>query len=275
MKIGMKKMSRVFVMGDLHGDARLFDYRVSMIDNPTENDYIICAGDVGIEYGGRTYGNIKKAMKRFPGKVIVMRGNHDDRYIENHTNEVGLPLNNSWDFFMEDDCVLPDKYGNNYFFHQKKFPNIWYTSDSGGIYNIDGYNILFIPGAYSVDKYYRLQHGYPYNSTEQLNKEEQKCLTDIIYNWCSIGFDIDFVISHTAPYKLQPYFKDLFLDFLDQSTVDNSMEIWLDSIADYCENIPSFKHWFFGHFHDDRVIQNKYTMLYHDIVELADYEKEN
>lgn len=206
-------------------------------------------------------------MKKFPGKVIVMRGNHDDRYEKNHTDEYGQPINNTWNYLSDDN-------GNQYFY-QKKYPNIWYILDAGGIYHIGDYTILFIPGAYSVDKNYRIMRDYPYNPDEQLTIEEQNELFTILQNWCSLGFDIDFIVSHTAPMKLQPYFKDLFLDFLDQSTVDNSMEIWLDSIAEYCDCNIDLKQWFFGHYHADRVIGNKYTMLYHLVENLADYEKEN
>lgn len=256
-------MNRFFVCGDIHGSADKFDYLISQIDNPTEDDFLICAGDVGIEYGGNVYGNIKRAMKKFPGTIIVMRGNHDDRYWENHVISNIDYVERGWGIIC---------FNDNDYLYQEKYPNIWYIKDEGGIYHLGYYNILFVPGAYSVDKYYRLRMGFPYNQREQLTEEEMSCLLYNTGNFISIGENIDFVISHTAPFKLQLYFKDLFLEGIDQSAVDNNMEKWLDELSKWYENSPHFKQCFFGHFHDDRIINDKYTMLYYNIVNLEDYE---
>ena len=40
------------------------------------------------------------------------------------------------------------------------------------------------------------------------------------------GQHFDFVMTHTAPYNSRPV--DKFLDCVDQSTVDTSMEEWLE-----------------------------------------------
>ena len=37
------------------------------------------------------------------------------------------------------------------------------------------------------------------------------------------------------------------------------------------EKHPEFKHYFGGHFHDDRELTDKYTMLYYNIVEASNY----
>ena len=74
------------------------------------------------------------------------------------------------------------------------------------------------------------------------------------YDW-----NIDYVLSHTCPYNTRP--THLFLHSIDQSTVDSSMEVWLQKIADRL----SFKHWYFGHFHDDWD-NGKYSMLYTDVM---------
>lgn len=261
-------MSRIYVFGDLHSNVSDFKNRINQIDNPTSEDIIICAGDVGIEYGGRTYGGIKKAMKQFPGTILVMRGNHDDCYWANHgyLDEEGYYCfnNNSWEY--ADDRQM--------FIHQKKYPNIWYIDDNGGIYTIGNYTILFLPGAYSVDKYYRLRNGYPWNPQEQMSEQTMKELYKIVKDWLEIGFDIDFVVGHTFPQKIESYYKDLFMSGINQSIVDKTTEKWLDKFAKLFESAPGFKQYFGGHFHDDREMTDKYTMLYHDIVELSNYEEE-
>ena len=82
--------------------------------------------------------------------------------------------------------------------------------------------------------------------------------------------EVDFVVSHTAPLSLEPFFTDLFLNVVDQSTVDKNTEKFLDEVVSTL-GISNFKHWFFGHYHDDRTIHNKFTMLYNNVVELGDY----
>jgi hypothetical protein len=109
---------------------------------------------------------------------------------------------------------------------------------------------------------------------EQLTLEEQEELKSVTVEWLDLGFNIDFVIGHTFPLKMQHFYQDLFMSGLDESTVDKTTEYWLNSLADIYEACPNFKQYFGGHFHDDRVLTDKYTMLYHNVENLADYVKE-
>ncbi len=260
-------MNRIFVTGDIHGNAGEIRNIVSQIDNPTKDDIIIVCGDAGFEYQEYIMGEAKRAARKFfPGTWIVLRGNHDSCYWNDHCTR------------LEDGTYIPhDGWAltqDGMYLYQNKYPNIWYVIDGGGIYNIGGYNFLMIPGAYSVDKWYRLRMGYPWNRHEQLNAQERNDLESITIEWLDMGFDIDFVIAHTFPMKMQHFYQDLFLSGLDQSSVDKTMEIWLNEFANIYENVPNFKHYFGGHFHDDRMLNDKYTMLYHDVVNLADYVEE-
>ena len=63
----------------------------------------------------------------------------------------------------------------------------------------------------------------------------------------------------------------MFLDFIDQSSVDKNMEKFLDVLSKDFERNFAFKHYFGGHFHDDRELNDNYTMLYHYIAEVEDY----
>ena len=260
-------MNRIFITGDIHGNANEIRNTVSQIDNPTKDDVIIICGDAGFEYQEYIMGEAKRAARKyFPGKWIVLRGNHDSCYWNDHCDR-----DESGAYIPHDGWALT--YDGMYLY-QKKYPNIWYVIDGGGIYNIGGYNFLMIPGAYSVDKWYRLRNNFPWNSREQLSAHERNDLELITLEWLDMGFDIDFVIGHTFPLKTQHFYHDLFLPNLDQSSVDKTMEIWLNEFANIFENVPSFKHYFGGHFHDDRMLNDKYTMLYHDVVNLADYVEE-
>lgn len=72
---------------------------------------------------------------------------------------------------------------------------------------------------------------------------------------------IDIVLSHTCPYKYEP--RDAFLPMIDQSTVDDSTERWLDVI----EEKVDYKAWLCGHWHIEKQI-DKLRFLFHDVVSL-------
>lgn len=73
-------------------------------------------------------------------------------------------------------------------------------------------------------------------------------------------------MSHTCPLKYEPI--EMFLTMIDQSTVDKSTEIWLDSI----EERVKYKAWFCGHWHTNKRI-DKMHFLYGDF-ELSSILKE-
>jgi 3-oxoacid CoA-transferase subunit A len=258
-------MGRVFVTGDLHGDKYYVNNTISQIDNPSADDFIIVCGDAGFEYEDYNMGMAKKAAKRFPGVWIVLRGNHDSCYWDRHTSII------DGEVIAEDGWDIQNYRGGIYLF-QKKYPNIWYLPDEGCIYRLGDYNILFIPGAYSVDKWYRLRNGYPWNPKEQLTEGEKNDLSLLTIEWLDLALPIDFVIAHTFPLKLEKYYNYLFMDGIDQSEVDKSTEEWLDDFSNIYENAEDFKHYFGGHFHSDIELTDKYTMLFHEVVNLADYE---
>lgn len=61
-------MGRVFVVGDIHGKPIYIRDTISQIDNPSEDDFIIIAGDAGFEYQDYIMGTAKKETRKFPGK---------------------------------------------------------------------------------------------------------------------------------------------------------------------------------------------------------------
>ena len=50
--------------------------------------------------------------------------------------------------------------------------------------------------------------------------------------------------------------------------------ILTDELTDYFESLEdklNYKHWFFGHFHQDADLDGKHTVLYQSIVNLESY----
>jgi 3-oxoacid CoA-transferase subunit A len=157
-------------------------------------------------------------------------------------------------------------------YYEPEFPHIRYFLDYG-FYEITGYSCLIIGGAYSVDKAWRLQRCMLTEETndpkksgwfndEQLTPEEREDCMRQIKAFAATGKTVDFIMTHTCPYSVEP--RDMFLNFIDQSTVDDSMEHWLDEVKDTIKwNI-----WLWAHFHDDRLERPHMEMYYNDIEEL-------
>lgn len=72
----------VYITGDIHGGlGRISDLKYFCIDHP-DIEWIICLGDVGLNYYGK--GNnqeeyIKKRAGEIPAKMFCIHGNHERR----------------------------------------------------------------------------------------------------------------------------------------------------------------------------------------------------
>ena len=229
----MNKIIHVYAIGDLHGDHRAVRDFVQRniqlhknIANGDEN-VLICLGD----FGGNYFGNhrddeFKKKLSNHPLTYFVIRGNHEER-----ASNIAAKHPDEWH---------KEQYFDGPVWVENKFPNIKYALDIPMIYTIDGKKTLVVPGAYSVDKMYRLMNGYSWFPQEQLNNEEMNCGLELLdyHDW-----QVDIVLSHTCPICFEP--TDLFLSFIDQSSVDKTMERYLGQI----EYILDYKAWFWGHYH--------------------------
>lgn len=69
---------------------------------------------------------------------------------------------------------------------------------------------------------------------------------------------IDIVLSHTCPVKYEP--TEVFIQGLDQSTVDKSTEEWLGEIEEKLD----YKRWYCGHYHTVKKI-DKMQFMFEDI----------
>ena len=220
------------VTGDCHGVVavkhRIEDILLNTNYKPTETALIIL-GDASINFWLTNRERKEKVkLKKLGMMIYCVRGNHEERpeylgYQLQYDENVGGKV------YVDDDNDM-----------------IRYFQD-GGEYCIDGYDVLTIGGAYSVDKDYRLAAaGGVENSGwfpgEQLgDKERLDILTKIKDKY------YDFVFTHTAPITWEP--TDLFLDCIDQSKVDKTTEYWLKSVAMNCKWVI----WCFGHYHADRM----------------------
>ena len=247
----------IVLTGDIHGDTRGFARRLLGADGSLllhEGDTLVCLGDVSVKYGERISGDLLGVFSALPCDVVVMRGNHDTRYWRDMRSGA----------FAQGHVRLRE-WGGGLAMYDERHPNVLYVPDEGGLFQIDGESCLFVPGAFSVDGMWRRVNGWPFEYEEQLTKDEMAVLLDI----AGVAH-VDYVFSHTCPDVWEPRISDLFLPGMDQRSVDKRMERWMDELLEVVRR--DLKGWFFGHFHDDRVLGASVParMLYYDVVRLGE-----
>ena len=227
----------IYITGDKHADFREVLY-FCYANKTTQEDVLIVLGDAGINYyASELDNNLKNSLKEYPITFFCIHGNHEERPENIKTYKT-------------------KKFHDGIVYYEEEYPNILFAKD-GQVYNFNNKKVLAIGGAYSVDKYFRLSRGYNWYESEQPSEETKKKIKNVLKN---LDNKVDIILSHTCPYKYLP--REMFLDGIDQSTVDNSTEYFLDEIEESTE----YKLWYCGHYHTDKKI-DKMIFMFHKIEE--------
>lgn len=232
------EIGTIFYTGDTHG--KIFKITNAIRNGIlTTNDTIVILGDAGFNYYGNELGDkrTKYKLNEVGITVFCIHGNHEMR-----PETIPTYTTKEW-------------HGGTVYY-EEKYPNILFAKD-GEIYDLDGRKSIVIGGAYSVDKFYRLRNGFHWFEDEQPSAET-KARVEAVLDGCN--WEIDQVLTHTCPYKYIP--TEAFLPSIDQSTVDNSTEKWLDAIEDRL----TYKRWLCGHWHIDKRIDDLRFVM-EDIIE--------
>ena len=223
----------IYYTGDIHGstiEIMTFCERFKL----TKEDTIVILGDVGANYFGNERDvAFKVAFAKLEPTILCIHGNHEIR-------PQNIPT------------YQTKEWNGGIVWYEEAYPNILFAKD-GEIFDIEGTKHLVIGGAYSVDKAYRLARGYGWWADEQPSDEIKRYVERQIKEK-----DFDVILSHTCPFKYEPI--ETFLPGIDQSTVDDSTERWLDTI----EESTDYKAWYCGHWHINKRI-DKMHFLFHGI----------
>lgn len=252
--------TRVFAIGDIHGDfkpVRTFYQNVRKSIPENDKVVLICLGD----FGGNYFFNhrdeeFKKKLGTYNIEYFVIRGNHEER-----PENCARKAPSAW---------TKETYFGNLVWVEKEYPYIKYALDHPTAYLINKHFTFVVPGAYSVDKFYRLHTDKSWFKDEQLTGIEMlrgKYLAENLEK-------CDIILSHTCPAYYEP--TDLFLSVIDQNTVDRTMEHYLGDI----ERRLQYKLWLWGHFHATRVYPpfngSDRIMLFNDyVIDIDKYFKNN
>lgn len=234
----------IYITGDCHGN--FYDIKMFCKKHKTKrSDIIIILGDAGINYyGDERDVRLKKMLKDTTITFFCIHGNHEIR-------PQNIPT------------YITKQWHEGTVFFEEKYPNILFAKD-GEIFDFGGQKCIVIGGAYSVDKYYRLEHGYGWWPDEQPSEQIKH---DFCNNLINAGNKVDVVLSHTCPLRYEPV--ESFLPFVDQSAVDKSTEKWLDSLIGRF----SFKRWYCGHYHTNKIV-DKMVFIYKNVKEFKEQQYE-
>lgn len=141
----------IYYTGDIHGSAKgivAFAQHYEL----TESDMIVILGDVGANYyGNRRDRYCKDALARIKPTVFCIHGNHERR-----PDTLAGYKQKEWN--------------GGLVWYEDEYPSLLFARD-GDIFTMEGTRHLVIGGAYSVDKYYRLENDLLWFADEQPSAE--------------------------------------------------------------------------------------------------------
>lgn len=229
----------IYIAGDTHGALEI-DKLVLFFNKPnikkrnlTKKDYLIILGDVGVCWNnGQNDDYVRTTLKELPVSTLFIDGNHEN-----------------FDILNDFDVT----YWNGGMVHEIE-PDIIHLM-RGQVYEIEGKKIFTFGGAYSTDRASRTE-GINWWADELPSEEEYerglKALEDV-------NNSIDFILTHTAPYDVVA---ELGVEMVEG---EEELQQYLQSIAD----MVKFRAWFFGHFHEDIKIDDKFYCLMNKIFRLS------
>lgn len=227
----------IYVTGDTHGLHDFEKLRIFSKAHPelTARDYVIIAGDFGGIWDEQS--EIELAIyAALPFTVLFVDGNHEN-------------------FDMLDSFPVEMWKGGKV--HKIK-PNIIHLM-RGQVFEIDGNTIFTFGGATSVDKYRRVE-GRSWWKQENPTLEE---LDEGIANLKRYNNKVDYIITHSCSKRALMYPALRFAAAEKFNCPENGLLSNFDDTVEY-------KHWYFGHFHVDERLGDRYTALMNDVVVLGE-----
>lgn len=233
------KNNFLYLTGDLHGDidiCKLTSRSWEEGNSLTKNDYVIILGDFGLLWNGSKEEKYwLNWLTEKPWTTLFIDGNHCNFNMLN-----GLPIIDKFS----------GKVGkvNNSIYHLKR----------GEIYTISGAKFFCMGGAKSIDKIYRKENISWW-------KEEEPNWRELNYGLANLekhNFKVDYILGHTT--------SNTGMRLLSQKcNFDFSLKN--ENLNDYFEEVcklTQFKKFYFGHFHVDMELNERYHCLYHDIIRI-------
>lgn len=225
--------NRVFITGDTHGPSEIGRLAPALAAVPglDKQDYLVVCGDFGLVWADCSkYSYWLRWLDRKPYTTLFVDGNHEN-------------------FDMLD--ALPAQRWHGGLVHR--------INDSvlhlmrGQAFDIAGRSFFCMGGARSVDKAWRTPHESWWPQEMPSAHEREAALTTLD----ACGWRVDYVLTHCAASTVQHRLNPLY---------DN------DELTCFLADIErrlEYRHWFFGHYHEDRDIDARQTAVFEDVIEIV------
>lgn len=228
-------MNRIICTGDLHGDiTRLFTLNEITKGTLTKNDLVIILGDFGVIWDENTTMRKLEALGQLPFTIAFLDGNHENFNLIKQMERI-IEWNGARAGLLPCNII-----------HLLR----------GEIYEINNKRIGVCGGADSVDKWWRTE-GKSWWADEQItDKDYDNFKTNLGGNKT-----IDIMLSHDCPKEIVPIVK-LYSGVNDGAITNSQRQLArINFIAD-------IKKWYFGHWHIDIPIDDKFQCMYHAMKEI-------
>ena len=224
----------IFITGDTHiplDISKLNSKNFPQQKELTKNDYVIICGD----FGGVWYGNEKDNywlnwLEQRNFTTLFVDGNHENFAALAQYEEC------SWN-------------GGKV---QYIRPSVIHLM-RGYVFDLEGMKIFAMGGARSSDRMYR-KVDVSWWREEMPNAEEIQCARQ---NLAINDNQVDIMITHDAPQSIAR-----MIDFAKSE--DDELMPFFDELR----NTVGYRHWYFGHFHEDWKIDESHTVIYNKIIQL-------
>lgn len=244
----------IYITGDCHSNFERFNEEDFPIQKEmTKDDYVIICGDFGGVWTFEEESSREKEVLDWLNKknftTLFVDGNH-----ENFTRLYDYPVE-EWHggkVHKIRDSVLHLMRGEIFEINNNKifaFGGAKSHDIQEGVLNLDEEEKIY--NYRKRGAHFRVRD-YSWWDLELPTEEEMK---NGIENLKKVSFKVDYIISHCCPTNVQVLLSDgrFQKDYLTE---------YFQKISEKCD----FKKWFFGHYHDNKLINSKFHLLYEDIV---------
>lgn len=230
---------RILITGDTHGDTGALRMLMKQIGS---GDILLIAGDFGYVFYDtpeeRSFlTDTDLLLKKKNAYILFVDGNHENHHLLQQ---------------------YPVEHFCNAKVHRIR-PHIIHIL-RGEILELKGKKFFCFGGAFSIDRAYRrLNESF---WLEELPTDDD--LKNGNQNLERCGYQVDYIVTHTCPLELIPYLGG-YHAAQEEAPLQNYFQWISERVA--------FTHWYFGHWHQDRVIRDRYRALYLDMEDIETQKK--
>lgn len=228
----------IYITGDTHipiDIEKLNELNFTEYKNLTKNDYVIITGDFGAIWDN--------GEKELYWREWLHKKNFITLFIDgNHEN-----------FDLLYKFPVEYKFGGKV----HKINDSIYHLMRGQVFNIDNSKFFTMGGASSTDKENRIKNISWWEEEIPDSNEMEEGLANLEKH----NNKVDYILTHTCSSSV---LKDITKIYGFQPKPEDGVNEYLEII----EGKVDFKHWYFGHFHEDIEIDAKHTLVFEKIIKI-------